>query len=459
MYSSKDHTEQLVDFAYNLHIDDLPREVIERTKIFILDYYASSMAGYRVNQDFNKAILRLTKGNGGTEQSTVLFETYKCPATDAAFVNAAFAHGADIDDGNRVSAGHIGTSVISAVFALSETLDVTWGDVFVAINIGYEFFNRIAGAAQPDLYNKGFHSTGVAGGIACASACAKLLGLDKEGIYNSVSLAAIQSSGLILIDESGQECKPLNPANAARIGIYSAKLANEGIRGSRNPLDSKKGWFHAFSDQIDEEILTDGLGEKYTICDSYIKLYPTCRHSHCCIDAALDLREQISKEDENWYNKIEKIKITIYPSAIKSAGSISIPQNEGEAKFSLKYAFAVAFYEGKFGINELTPIKGAPVLYIIDRIELVADPIMEDRANGKRGTKVEILLKDGTLLNSTIIIPKGEGNNFLNWNDITNKFIDCSAGFMGEKAAYEFVDRCQNICTNNQFEMMNILFE
>ena len=32
-----------------------------------------------------------------------------------AFLNALYAHGADLDDGNSKSAGHIGASVISAV--------------------------------------------------------------------------------------------------------------------------------------------------------------------------------------------------------------------------------------------------------------------------------------------------------------------------------------------------------
>lgn len=35
--------------------------------------------------------------------------------TNAAFMNAVYAHGADMDDGNRKSAGHIGAHVISSV--------------------------------------------------------------------------------------------------------------------------------------------------------------------------------------------------------------------------------------------------------------------------------------------------------------------------------------------------------
>ena len=154
-----DITRPLVDFAYKLSLDEVPSETIERTKMFIADYFAASVAGYQINTAFNTVVLNVVKEEGGAAQSSVLFSDRKFPSSQAAFLNAAFAHGADMDDGNKQSAGHVGTHVMPAVFALAEQKRVSWGDVIVAIVIGYDFFNRIAGAAQPGLYNKGFHST------------------------------------------------------------------------------------------------------------------------------------------------------------------------------------------------------------------------------------------------------------------------------------------------------------
>ncbi len=265
-------TQILSDFAAQLKFEDLPDKVIELTKMFIADYIAAAFAGYRVNSEVNSAVLSLIDEMGGAEQSSVIFSPKKYPISNAAFINALYSHGADMDDGNRKAAGHIGAHVLSSVFALSETLSVTWREVFTAIKVGYEMFNRLAGASQPSLYNKGFHSTSIAGSVACAAACGKLLDIGSDGIYNAISLGAVQSSGLIIIDESGQACKRINPANAARAGVISAQLAAKGVVGPRNPLESKKGWFNAFSNNIDEEILLDGLGKKFTICESYLKL-------------------------------------------------------------------------------------------------------------------------------------------------------------------------------------------
>ena len=56
----KRYTDILVDFVVALKYKDLPSCVIEQTKLFIADYYAASIAGYRVNKQFNKVVMSLS---------------------------------------------------------------------------------------------------------------------------------------------------------------------------------------------------------------------------------------------------------------------------------------------------------------------------------------------------------------------------------------------------------------
>ena len=264
-------TKLLSDFAYGLRYSSLPAEVVETTKRFIIDYYAAAVAGMKINSSFNNAVEQLMLEMSGKPECDYLLSDNRIPCANAAFLSACYAHGADMDDGNRKAMGHVGAHVISAVLTLAQTLDCSGKDVIVAINVGYEVYNRVAAAVQPGLVHRGFHSTGTAGAIACGAACAKLMGMDSDGIYNTMALCAIQASGLIIIAESGQQCKPINPANAAKTGIISAKLIKSGIKSSVFPLESKKGYFHAMSDDVDEAMITDGLGTKFTICESYMK--------------------------------------------------------------------------------------------------------------------------------------------------------------------------------------------
>ena len=431
---TQDITGRISRFVAELSYDALPENVLQQVALFVADYYAACLAGYRINRELNEKALLLMEQMGGCEQSTVLFSDKKMPACNAAFMNALYAHGADMDDGNRKAAGHIATHVMPAVFALAEAVDATWKDVITAVVAGYDVFNRVAGAAQPSLYNRGYHSTGVAGGPACAAACAKLLGLDAAGVYNAISLGALQSSGLIIIDESGQECKPINPANAARTGILSAQLAQLGVEAPRNPLESKKGWYNAFSDGMDEAVLFDGLGEVFTICESYLKLYPTCRHTHCSMDGVIAIRRQM-EQDGFTPEDVADIDLRVYPSAIKSTGSIRYPKTEGEAKFSLYYCTAVALLLGGFGLAQLEVDTCPQAREFIPLIHLTEDPAMEDRARGIRGAVVRITLKNGTVYEQTVLTPKGEGNYPLDWADLKQKMHQCAVGVRDEKSA------------------------
>lgn len=436
-------TDKISRYVAELRYDQLPETVIEQVKLFIADYFAACFAGYRINRGLNSKVLQLMLQMGGTPESTVLFSEQKLPASNAAFINAFYAHGADMDDGNRKAAGHIGAHVMSAVFALAEVLNSTWEAVIVAIVAGYDVFNRVAGAAQPALYNKGFHSTGVGGSLACAAACAKLMGLDCDGIYNAISLSAIQSSGLIIIDESGQGCKPINPANGARIGLISAQLAQLGVESSRDPLESKKGWFNAFGDQIDGEVLLGGLGEAFTISESYLKLYPACRHTHCCIDGALDLRARLLQDGLS-VSDIENITVTIYPSAIKSAGMIQYPRTADEAKFSIHYCMAAALTKGSFGLDDLDVASGEAAFPLASRITLVPDSSMEDRKAGIRGAKIQLRTARGDY-EETVLIPKGEAQKPLSWTDIEKKLNQCAGALCNKQAQAAFIKAVRDI--------------
>ena len=445
----QDITSKISHYVADLNYNQLSEAAIEQVKLFIADYYAACFAGYRINKSLNDKVIKLMLQMGGAPESTILFSKHKIPASNAAFINAIYAHGADMDDGNKKAAGHIAAHVMSAVFALAETLNSSWEDVIVAIIAGYDVFNRVVGAAQPTLYNKGLHSTGVGGSLACAAACAKLLNLDCDGIYNAISLSAIQSSGLIIIDESGQNCKPINPANAARTGLISAQLAKLGLESSVNPLESKKGWFNAFGGEIDEDVLFKDLGKSFTICESYLKLYPSCRHTHCCIDSALTLREQLMENNYS-LSDIEQINVTIYPSAIKSAGTILHPRTADEAKFSIHYCIATALTKGAFGLDELNVSAFEDEFDIISKISFIPDEAMENRKAGIRGAKMQIITSNGNF-EQTVLVPKGEASKPLDWGDISTKFSLCAADLYTSQKQNDTIKNIRGINPHNQF--------
>ncbi len=424
--------------------------MVDTTKKYIADYYAAAFAGLKVNGEFNSAVESLILDMGGKEECDFIFHPQRVPAANAAFLSACYAHGADMDDGNRKAMGHVGAHVISAVMTMAQCLGSSGTDIITAVNVGYEVYNRVAAAVQPGLVRRGFHSTGTVGAIASGAATAKLMGMSAEEIYNTMALSAIQSSGLIIIAESGQCCKPINPANAAKTGIISALIISKGVKSSAYPLESKKGFFHAMSDEVDEEMITSGLGESFTITESYMKPYPSCRHTHCGIECALDIRKRLPLNAE-----IKSVKVYIYKNAIDIAGQIKVPSVSDDAKFSVHYSLAAALLRGRFGLGDLDiSAMDSELLRVIALTELIEDPTMEKRDEGIRGCRVEVILSDGSVYDKTVLIPLGDAANPLSWNDIREKLRACSEGLLSEEEQSRLID---NILSLDKFESINTI--
>ncbi len=137
--SKKDTAKILSGFAARLTYDQIPKGAIEMARMYMADYYAACFAGLKVNRQFNEAMLGIVRGMSGEGCASVFELDDKLPAENAAYMNAIYAHGADMDDGNRKAMGHIAAHVMSAVFALAEDIgNKTWQEVLTAVMVGYE---------------------------------------------------------------------------------------------------------------------------------------------------------------------------------------------------------------------------------------------------------------------------------------------------------------------------------
>lgn len=423
----------LCDKCYQ--INDLSVRDIEQIKLLLLDFFAAAFAGYKQNDTFNKKVEKVILEQEGKKESSVLFLNQRLPARYAAFLNSLYGHGAELDDGNKKAMGHVGVHVIPAVLALAEAEHKTHGEIFLAIVAGYEAYIRISAAAQPGLVNRCFHSTGMAGAPACAIACAKLLGLSAEEMENAMSLACTMSSGLLTYSESQQMIKPINPAKAAETGVFAARLSQAGIKGPENSLEGPHGWFRAVSDSVDERMITDQY-DHLLIHECYFKLYPSCRHTHCGIEAAVNLYDRVKDE----INHIKSINVYIYPNAIKLAGQIKFPKDPDETKFSIHYTLACALLFGKYGVDHMNPPCNSAALYdLIEKIKLIPDEKMEMRDKGVRGTRVEVILQGEKKLEETVLVPKGDPEKPLSQKDIIDKLYVCADGLLSEKQIEQLI--------------------
>lgn len=409
-------------------LNELTVDDKEQLRMLLLDFFAAVCAGYKQNKEFNVSMEGVLLSQGGIAEASIFLKHHKYPARTAAFMNAVYCHGAELDDGNKKAMGHIGTHVIPAVLALAEAEGKCEDDVLLAIASGYEVYIRISSAAQPGMVNRCFHSTGMAGAPACAVACAKLLGLNAEEIENAMALACTMASGLLTYSESRQEIKPVNPAKAAETGVFAARLAQNGVKGPLNCLEGPHGWFKAVTDSVNESMLIDKSGGRLLMHDCYFKLYPSCRHTHCGIEAAIRLHNKVD------ISKVKQVQVHIYPNAIELAGQIIYPKSADETKFSIHYTLACALLYGEYGIDYMNPSRmQLDVAEIIEKIELIPDESLENRDKGIRGTTVLVVFENGEIISEKVSVPKGDPENPLEKEDIIQKLNMCSKGVVNAK--------------------------
>jgi 2-methylcitrate dehydratase PrpD len=85
---------------------------------------------------------------------------------------------------------------------------------------------------------------------------------------------------------------------------------------------------------------------------------------------------------------------------------------------------------------------------MIRKMEILSDPALEDKAANIRGTRIEILLKDGGVRSKTVPLPKGDPEVPLKDIDMMEKLRFSARDLYGEKAQqtlYETAMKLQEV--------------
>ena len=111
-------TAKLAAHASKLRYEDIPSDVIAKAKDCILDQVGVELIGSTL--EWNKIAYRYVTEMGGKPESTIVNYGTKVPSLDAAFVNATFGQGCELDDVGFAAGGHLSAATVPVGLALSE---------------------------------------------------------------------------------------------------------------------------------------------------------------------------------------------------------------------------------------------------------------------------------------------------------------------------------------------------
>jgi 2-methylcitrate dehydratase PrpD len=308
-------TDAIVDFVGGLRYAALSDEVRHYARRHLLDTVGVMIAGAGGEVASRaEAVLAAVRPAG---RVPVPGRARRADLIDAAFLGGTAAHGIELDDGFRQGSVHPGCVVVPAVVALGFERRSAGSALIEAIVAGYEAEIAIGRACHPDLRQRGFHPAAAVGVFGAVMAAGKLRGLASAQLANALGIAASSAAGLFAFVNGGADIKRLHAGHASREGLQAALLAEQGIEGPPNVIETRDGFMQAFAFGRTNRMRAVSLPPDvpFGITDCYIKPYPCCRH----IQPAVEALAQLLTDEKIASDEVERIDVATYRIAAEHA--------------------------------------------------------------------------------------------------------------------------------------------
>lgn len=439
-------SRELANFASQLSIDDIPKEVINRSEDLLVDWFGSAIAGkgsrpVEIITQFAQSMGSFNSANPGSAE-ILIARTSSSPFL-AALANAAASHVAEQDDVHNGSVFHPATIVFPAALATAQTIGASGEDLLLASIVGYEVGIRVGEFLGRSHY-KTFHTTGTAGTLAAAAAVGRLLKLNPSEMLHAFGSAGTQSAGLWEFLRDAADSKQLHTAHASSTGLMSAYIAQAGFTGAQHILEGKQGLAAGMSSDSDPSKLTDRLGTRWATAETSFKYHASCRHTHPAADALL----QVMVANQLIPRDITKVEALVHQGAIDVLGPVTDPATVHQSKFSMGTVLALVAHYQFAGLQEFDQhFYDDEIRNFRDRVTMVLDPEV-DKAYPKQWIgKVKVHVQNGQVFEGRVDEPKGDPGNTLSRVEITEKALRLAA-FSGGASPSEMtaaIDRLWNI--------------
>ncbi|MDP9112065.1 MAG: MmgE/PrpD family protein [Acidobacteriota bacterium] len=344
--------KQLVDFAVNTRLEDIPERTVAFSKQLLAKISASMVKGS--GTDSAKKLIRILDEQGNSDRRAPLIGCgLRSSVDEASFINGYFAHAAELEDDQFPSATS-DITVVPIIFSMIEAYGLTGRDVLEATTVAMEVMNRIG---TYSLASKGIVELPFYGVVGAAIAAGKAMRLGTEEMLGAIGIAMGRASGLI--SNFGTDAHYIESALACRDGLLAAVLAKGGMSG--NPDLSTWLTNLVGADKFDPQVVVGDLGKKWRIHTVWIKKYPCCFLTHRPIDILFRLRHTTP------FQEAEVVDLTIEDNPVSKIVDRPVPVHTDDARFSFQQALSAALLDGEVDDHHFSPQRIADPAFVATR--------------------------------------------------------------------------------------------
>ncbi len=431
-------TKQLAQYAVRLRYEEIPADVLQRTKDCIADTVGVILFGAQF--PWSQMIIAQAR-RMGAGKCAILSTGASVPAPAAALAHGAMTHAFEQDNLTFPDSGaHPGAALVTSGLAVSQEHGSSGRELLTAFVAGAEVMIRTGRATKRTNEARGFHAPGTLGPFGAAVVSGKLMNFDEQKMTNALGIAASTSAGLLEFSHSGDGAmvKRLHLGRAAESGVLAASLAGDGFTGPSTAIEGGAGFLKAFCNQSDPAELTRALGETYLTRTILMKRFACHITAHTSVEAILDLRTQHKFSGGD----VASVQIT-GSRRMATTNNIPAPADIMLAQFSVPFCVALALYRNPvdpYSFDEASP-RDPAIMAMASRVKISAVPGQDD---DDISSTVTVTLKDGRVLTQHVTEFLGTPGRPLTGDNMREKFLLLTQKYP-RKQMEQIYERVQNI--------------
>ena len=429
----------------------LPKEVLERTKVHLVDICAAILSGSRLLP--GQRVIGHVRTLGGTREAGVIGTRIVTTAINAALANGMCGHADETDATHTPTRTHPGTSVIPAALAVAEQQQLSGELLLRAVVLGHDICARTLYAMDAAQLNRAGHHPGAFGQLfGAAAAAAALLKLDAHKMRHVLAYAGEQTAGLCTMFRDSQHIEKAYAMGGmpAHNGVAAALMVAHGFTGVDDIYSGERDFFFTYAPDADREALVRGLGTDYDIMRTGIKRW--CAGGP--IQAPLHVLYELIQQHRIKAADVEKLIVRLPSMELRSVNNRDMPD------ISIQHLLAVMLVDGTVtfaSAHDFSRVRDPAVRKLRSRIEAVADETIPNKVRGWRCV-MEITLKDGREVTHQTMAAKGSPDNPLTPSEIEEKALDLMAPVLGKQRSRTLITALLKIDTCNDVRVLRRLY-
>jgi 2-methylcitrate dehydratase PrpD len=449
--AATDITTRLAAYVAGARERALPPDVARQAADRILDTIAAMVSGAKLKP--GELAQRFVRQQGGTPDATVCASGLRTSAINAALANGMFAHADETDDFEPVTKAHPGCAVVPAALAVAERDGRSGAELVRAVAVGYDACCRFLLALGNDAVRGSHRSAeGMSSTMGAAVAAASMARLDDRQTRYALSYAAQQVSGLWSWERDAEHVEKAFDFSGmgARNGVTAALMAQAGFTGVADVFDGEHNVLEALSPKPRPEEMVAGLGSRFFVSETAIKVFSVGYPIQAPLHAFLELKRQHGFTPES----VDRIVVRLPADGARIVDGRAMPD------VNCQYVIAVTLVDGGLTFessHSYERMKDPRVRAVQARVQLVADAALMDPAAPRSG-RVEVTLRDGRTVSHFTRHAPGTRENPLDAKAVDEKARSLIAPVLGTSRANAVIARVRSLETlGNVRELMKLL--